>query len=171
MDSQLSLFERAMEACRKTWPKTLYSSFHMFEVILQFSEKTWEEIVRIPRFDKSTIEYLEKRIRQSPDDELRRLWVEHHGLCTSWSILIASMLFDDPNTMYFGDDGRHRLAYTSHGLVIDSSARIPVLLKGDKAYTKGGIEYRMSTVEGQQPSLSYTVCLLSYTHELLTIRC
>ena len=56
MDSQLSLFERAMEACRKTWPKTLYSSFHMFEVILQFSEKTWEEIVRIPRFDKSTIE-------------------------------------------------------------------------------------------------------------------
>jgi len=81
------------------------------------------------------------------------------------------MLFDDPNTMYFGDDGRHRLAYTSHGLVIDSSARIPMLLKGDKAYTKGGIEYRMLTVEGQQPSLSYTVCLLSYTHELLTIRC
>ena len=120
---------------------------------------------------QSTIEYLEKRIRQSPDDKLRRLWVEHHGLCTSWSILIALMFFDDPNTIYFSNDGKHRLAYTSHGLVIDSLVRIPVLLKGDKAYIKGGIEYRMLTVEGQQPLLSYTVCLLSYTHELLTIRC
>jgi hypothetical protein len=166
MDSQLSLFEHAMEACRKTWPRTLCSSFHMFEVIVQLSGKTWEEFVQIPRFDKSSMKHLEKRIRQSPDDELRKLWVEHHGLCTSWSILIASMLFDDPNTMLFGDDGSHRLAYTSHGLIIDSSTRIPVLLKGDKAYTKGGITYSMSMVEGQQPSLSYTVCLLFYTHEL-----
>ena len=132
MDSQPSLFEHAMEACRKTWPRTLYSSFHMFEVIVQFSGKTWGECVRILQFDKSTMEYLEKRIRQSTDDELRRLWAEYHGLCTSWSILIASMLFDDPNTIHFGDDGSHRLAYTSHGLVIDSSTRIPVLLKGDK---------------------------------------
>ena len=77
------------------------------------------------------------------------------------------MLFNDPNTMLFGDDGSHRLAYISHGLIIDSLIRIPVLLKGDKVYTKGGITYSMLMVEGQQPLLSYTVCLLSYTHELL----
>ena len=72
-----------------------------------------------------------------------------------------------PQYNAFGDDGSHRLAYTSHGLVIDSSTRIPVLLKGDKACKKGGIEYKMLMAEGQQPLLSYTVCLLSYTHELL----
>ena len=166
MNSQLSLFEDATEACRNTWPKTIYSYFHMFEVIVQLSGKTWEECVRIPRFDKSTIEHLKKRIQQLQDDELRRLWVDHHGLCTSWSILIASILFNDPNTMHFGNDGSHRLAYTRDGLVIDSSTRIPVLLEGGKAYTEEGIEYSMLMVEGQQPSLSYTVCLSFYTREL-----
>ena len=73
MDSQPSLFEHAMEACRKTWPRTLYSSFHIFEVIVQFPGKTWGECVWIPRFDKSTMEHLEKQIRQLIDDELRRL--------------------------------------------------------------------------------------------------
>jgi hypothetical protein len=77
------------------------------------------------------------------------------------------MLFNNPNIMHFADDGGHQLAYTRDGLVINSLIRIPVLLKGNKAYRKGGIKYKILIVKGQQLSLSYIVCLLSYTHELL----
>jgi hypothetical protein len=64
------------------------------------------------------------RIEHATDDDLRTLWENGHGVCTSWSVLIASKIAGDPNDCYFADTGYHRMAYTKCGILIDSSPAI-----------------------------------------------
>ena len=112
MDSDRNLFDRASYACVTTWPKTIYSYFHMYAIIVQCCGKSWEEMVAMRRLDKQTMENVQKQINDATEEDLLPLWVEGHGLCTSCAILIASKISDDPNTLLFGDDGRHRVAFT-----------------------------------------------------------
>jgi hypothetical protein len=59
---------------------------------------------------------------------IRLLWTGADGLCTSWSVAVAHR---DPHRQYvYGDMGRHRAYFARDGMVIDSSARIPIVVGG-----------------------------------------
>jgi hypothetical protein len=46
------------------------------------------------------------RITSASEEELRPLWAEHHGVCTSWTVLVASKIAKDPNELSFADEGK-----------------------------------------------------------------
>ena len=40
-----------------------------------------------------------RRINNANDEELRPLWKNHHRVCTSEAVLLASKIADDPNNL------------------------------------------------------------------------
>ena len=102
-----------------------------------------------------------RRINDANDEELRPLWKNHHGVCTSWAVLLASKIADDPNNLCFADDGHHRVAFTRCGILIDSSARVALQLKNDVPHKHGKITYTIKGIGQDKPILSYTVRLHS----------
>lgn len=122
-----SLFTRVFELCREMWPETIFSTFHLFERIVLYSGKDWAQIVAISAHqletDSDIMERILQRIRNANENELRSLWANRHGGCTSWAVLLASKIMEDPNGLYFRDAGYHRMAFTRSGILIDSHAR------------------------------------------------
>jgi hypothetical protein len=160
-----SLFTRASDLCRETWPKTLFSSFHFFERILLYAEKDWAQMVAIsaPQLetDSEMKEKILQRIRNASEEELRSLWINRYGTCASWAVLLASKIAEDPNDLYFGDDGHHRVAFTRSGILIDSSAREALQLKDGVKYKYKSCTYTLKGMDQDKPTLSYTVYLYS----------
>lgn len=164
MDTE-SLFTRASKACQETWPNTVFSSFHLLERMVLYAEKSWLQMVSMsPRRLKDDSEMMNRvlrRINDANDEELRPLWKNHHGVCTSWAVLLASKIADDPNNLCFADDGHHRVAFTRCGILIDSSARVALQLKNDVPHKHGKITYTIKGIGQDKPILSYTVRLHS----------
>ena len=158
-------FTLASSSCREMWPKTIFSSFHSFEKIVLYAEKDWAQMVTISAHrletDSETKEKILQRIRNADDEELRSLWINRYGTCASWAVLLASKIAGDPNDLYFGDDGYHRVAFTRSGILIDSSAREALQLKDGVKYKYKGCTYTLKGIEHDKPTLSYTVCLYS----------
>ena len=42
-----------------------------------------------------------QRIRNANEEELRSLWINNYGTCTSWAVLLASKIAEDPNDLFF----------------------------------------------------------------------
>jgi len=103
----------------------------------------------------SLMEKISDRVEYASDEEIRPLWDERHGVCTSWAILVASKIKADPDKLSFVDAGHHRLAFTNCGIVIDSSARVALQLKNGVPKSYGKVTYTMEGIGQGQPSLSY----------------
>ena len=81
------------------------------------------------------------------------------GQTAMWAVLLASKIVEDPNDLYFGDVGHHRMAFTRSGILIDSHAREALQLKDGVKYKYKGITYTLEGIEQDKPVFSYTVCL------------
>ena len=173
MDTE-SLFSRASELCRETWPKTIFSSFHFLERTILYSGKDWAEMVTMSvsqlEADSEMKKKILRRIRNASEKELQSLWADCHGLCTSWAVLLASKIAEDPNDLYFGDAGRHRVAFTKSGVLIDSHAREALQLKDGVKYQHRDITYTLKGIGQDMPTLSYTVRLYSRIGKAILIR-
>jgi hypothetical protein len=160
-----TLFTRASDLCRETWPKTIFSSFHLFERTVLYAGKDWAQMVAMSvhqlETDSEMKERILQRIRNANEEELRSLWANYYGVCTSWAVLLASKIAEDPNDLYFGDVGHHRMAFTRSGILIDSSAREALQLKDGVKCRCRGCTYTLKGIEQDKPTFSYTVCLYS----------
>jgi hypothetical protein len=158
-----SLFAHASELCRETWPKTIFSSFHFLERIVLYSGKSWAHIVAISADQlEANLEMKERilqRIQNANEEELRSLWADHHGTCSSWAALLASKIAGDPNELFFADTGHHRLAFTRSGILIDSQAREALQLKDGVEYEHDKVTYILKGIGQDKPTFSYTVRL------------
>jgi hypothetical protein len=125
------------------WPETIFSTFHLFERIVLYSGKDSAQMVAISAHqletDSDIMEMILQRIRNANENELRSLWANHHGGCTSWAVLLASKIVEDPNDLYFGDAGYHRMAFTRSGILIDNHAREALQLEDGVKYKYRGI--------------------------------
>jgi hypothetical protein len=88
-------------------------------------------------------ETIRNKIENAGEDELRSLWENFHGVCTSWVILVASKIATDFKGILFLDEGHHRMAITTCGILIDSSARVALQLQDGVSERYGDIEYTM----------------------------
>ena len=167
-----SLFTRASDLCRETWSETIFSSFHFFERIVLYAGKDWAQMVAMPahQFDSEMKERILQRIRNANENELRSLWANRHGTCASWAVLLASKITEDPNNLYFGDDGHHRVAFTRSGILIDSHAREALQLKDGIKYKYRDLTYTLKGIGQDKPSLSYTVRLYLRIGKAILIR-
>ena len=86
---QQQMFDKASQVCIVTWDETIYSSFHIFSRIIDLAGLSWRDVVRMRMFNKPTIKSILLRVKSASEDDLRPLWSAHHGLCTSWAVLIA----------------------------------------------------------------------------------
>jgi hypothetical protein len=109
--------------------------------------------------DPKMKERILQRIRNANEEELRSLWINRQGTCTAWAVLLASKIAEDPNDLYFGDVGHHRVAFTESGILIDSHAREALQLEDGVKYKYKGITYTLEGMEQDKPAFSYTVCL------------
>ena len=112
-------YEKAAKECKNTWDKCFLTPIIMMEWLVRSSNRTWEDFLRRPDFKKER-DMLKKIISDAEELDLRPLGANNTGACTSWAVLITSMLEGEYN---FGDKNRHRAAWHQDGLVIDSSAR------------------------------------------------
>jgi len=99
------------------------------------------------------------KIATASKDELQSLWADSHGVCTSWAILVASKIARDPDDLTFADAGHHRMAFTTSGILTDSSSRIALQLQDGVTKKYGDITYLMKRTGQGQWDLSYTVRL------------
>jgi hypothetical protein len=106
------------EACKAQWTQTCYTSFVILEFLLQVAGVDLREFVASPKLPKDK---LEKLIMAATDDQLKPLWNNGTGLCTSWCVLISSKVYPDFNNN-LGDQGKHRAAFSAQGIIIESSA-------------------------------------------------
>jgi hypothetical protein len=162
-----SLFTRASDLCRETWPNTIFSSFHLLERIVLYAEKPWDQMVAMSAHqlgtDSEMKERILQRIRNANEEELRSAWVNNYGTCTSWAVLLASKIAEDPNDLFFADAGNHRVAFTRCGILIDSHARVALQLKDGVPYKYEGITYTLKGIGQDKPTFSYVVRLYSRT--------
>jgi hypothetical protein len=133
-----SLYTKSLALCHKEWAQSIYTSITMLDFILKSTGKSWEQFVREPSFTEKEKEEVEKRISNATEESLCPLWNDGTGLCTSWCVKImsSSELFNNPDAGIYGDQGNHRAAFYNNGLVVDSSAREPLLFKGDEKVTR-----------------------------------
>ena len=104
-----------------------------------------------------------QRIENADEEELRSLWVNSHGVCTSWAVLLASKIADDPNDLFFADAGDHRVAFTRSGILIDSHARVALQLTDGIPRKYEDVTYTWTGIGQDKPTFSYTVRLYSRT--------
>jgi hypothetical protein len=108
-----TLFTRGSDLCRETWPKTIFSSFHLFERTVLYTGKDWAQMVAMSvhqlKTDSEIKERILQRIRNANEEKLRSLWANYYGVCTSRAVLLALKIAEDPNDLYFGDVGHHRM--------------------------------------------------------------
>jgi len=76
---------------------------------------------------------------ENPERQRERAPELHHGTCSSWAVLLASKIAEDPNDLYFVDVGHHKLAFTRSGIFIDSSVREAIQLKD-------GVDYKFKNI-------------------------
>jgi hypothetical protein len=100
-----------------------------------------------------------RKIENASEEELQILWANHHGVCTSWAVLLASKIAEDPNDLSFADSGNHRLAFIRCGILIDSSARDALQLSEDVPKRHRKVAYTMKGIGRGTTILSYTVRL------------
>lgn len=162
-----SLFTRASDLCQETWPNTIFSSFHFFEKTVLYAGKPWDQIVAMSTDELQTnsemLDMILQRIENADEEELRSLWVNSHGVCTSWAVLLASKIADDPNDLFFADAGDHRVALTRCGILIDSHTRVALQLKDGIPHKYEGVTYNWKGIGQDKPVFSYTVRLYSRT--------
>ena len=140
MDTQ-TRFEMASKAYKEWWPKTCYTNILMLDLLVKLSGQSWGDFIKNPAFDDK--EGLQQKILMLEEEELKHLWKEGHGLCTSWCIYIAELLEEIEN---FGDQGHHRAAFYNDGVVIDSSARDALLCRPGKSERKGKVTWWMEDI-------------------------
>jgi hypothetical protein len=137
----------------------------MFEKILLYSEKDWNQMVVMSadqlEADSETMARILQRIQNTNENELQSLWANCHGGCTSWAVLLASKIAEDPNDLYFEDAGYHRMALTRCGILIDSHAREALQLEDGVKCKHRGITYTLKVIGQDKPTISYTVRLCS----------
>jgi hypothetical protein len=115
------------KSCKEEWPKTCFTNIPMLDFLIRLNGQTWDDFLKDPTFkDKKG---LEEKILISSEDDLKPLWQEGHGLCTSWCIYISDKVFGPHTIENFGDQGRHRAAFGNDGVLIDSSARDALLCR------------------------------------------
>lgn len=125
-------FEKACSASSRQWAKTCYTPLLMLDFLLKLGHFMWPEYVHNLNLKPQKKEIV-KGILEAADDSLIKLWKDGAGLCTSWAILISNDVHGCPDVDCFGDQGHHRAGYAENGVVIDSTARNPLLLhKGEK---------------------------------------
>jgi hypothetical protein len=120
--------------------------------------------------DSKTVERILQGIRNANENELRSLWANRHGDCTSWAVLLASKISKDPNDIYFEDVGYHRMAFTRSGILIDSHAREALQLEDGAKYKHRGITYTLKGIGQDRPIISFTVRLYSMIGKAILIR-
>jgi hypothetical protein len=74
---------------------------------------------------------------------------------------VASKIDADPNNCCFADAGHHRMAFTKCGILIDSSAGVPLQFRDSVPQKAGKVTYIMQGIEKGDPTLCYTVRLHS----------
>ena len=92
------------------------------------------------------------------------------GQTAMWAVLLASKIVEDPNDLYFGDVGHHRMAFTRSGILIDSHAREALQLQDGVKYKHRGITYTLKGIGQDKPVISYTVRLCSRIRKAILIR-
>lgn len=123
--------------CRDLWGSSTYTGFAIYRYLLVLGGQTIDENIENPTFDKGA---MVEAINRAPRDDLEKLWTGGDGLCTSWCIAVAHK---DPHRQYvYGDTGNHRACYARDGMVIDSSARIPIYV-GEGPQTVEGKTWTM----------------------------
>jgi hypothetical protein len=120
--------------------------------------------------DSEMMKRILQRIGNASERELQSLWADHHGTCSSWAVLLASKVAEDPNDLHFGDVGHHKLALTRSGILIDSHAREALQLKDGVEYTYRGLTYTLNGIGQDKPTFSYTVRLYSKIGKVILIR-
>jgi hypothetical protein len=111
--------------------------------------------------DSETMETILQGIRNANENELRSLWENRHGGCTSWAVLLASKIAKDPNDLYFADFRHHRMAFTRSGILIDSHVSEALQLEDGIEYNHRGITYTLKWIGQDEPITSFTVRLCS----------
>jgi hypothetical protein len=125
-------FSKAAEICQATWPNSFFTPLIMLQWLLNKCQRTFEDFVKTPNFDAER-ELLKNAIQDANEEELRPLWANGTGVCTSWAVYIASALGEENGTVYsFGDKWNHRAAWSQDGVAIDSSARNALQLTDGK---------------------------------------
>jgi hypothetical protein len=149
-------------------------SFHFLEKIFLYSGKDWAQMVAISvhqlETESETKGRIIQRIQNANENELRSLWADNHGTCSSWAVLLASKIAKDPNDLYFVDVGHHKLAFTKSGILIDSSAREAIQLKDDIDYKFKNITCSLKGIGQDKPTFSYKVRLYSRIGKAILIR-
>lgn len=67
--TQQQPLDHALQVTKETWDDTIYSSFHMFAKIVEFSNLEWKEAVKPAKFDKNTERTIVTRTESAADDE------------------------------------------------------------------------------------------------------
>lgn len=151
-------YEKAAKECKNTWDKCFLTPIIMMEWLVRSSNRTWEDFLRRPDFKKER-DMLKKIISDAEELDLRPLWANNTGVCTSWAVLITSMLEGEYN---FGDKNRHRAAWHQDGLVIDSSAREALQLVEGVPQELNGTTWSMKQV-GTADSILCSVRIIQIT--------
>ncbi|KAN0067199.1 hypothetical protein V8E54_014654 [Elaphomyces granulatus] len=95
---------------------------------LDKSQRTWEGFIKASGFKKDR-EILKKAIQDADEEELRPLWANFTGVCTSWALSMGNEI-----AYTFGDKQNHRAAWHQDGIVIDSSTRNALQVSEKSAY-------------------------------------
>ncbi len=137
------------------WPKTIFSSFHYLRFFVAKSGQSWQEFVRTKA--KKNDEQLRHAVTNASVEELRALWENKYGVCTSWAILLVNEIEKSPDKATYWDDSGHRLALTARQIILDSSNRIPAILSDKNDANDHAITYHMSKNGNENQTLSYIV--------------
>ena len=116
--------------------------------MLNKCQRTFEVFVEMPNFDGPGERELLKNVIQAADEEeLRPLWANGTGVCTSWAVYNAFVLEEESGTVYsFGDMRNHRAAWSQDGIAIDSSARNTLRLTDGKIESAHNTKWMMKYV-------------------------
>ncbi|PYH93537.1 hypothetical protein BO71DRAFT_430861 [Aspergillus ellipticus CBS 707.79] len=99
----------------------------MLNWALKKASITWEDFIREPGFGPKK-DIIKKAIDEAKEDDLKELWDSNTG---------ENMGQGNGLPFIFGENGGHRAAWREDGLVIDSSARKPLLLKEEERVKVG----------------------------------
>jgi len=117
-----------------TWRSSLFTSLFMVDFLCETLDLSLCSLVSHRAFNAATVAV---RLAELDDAALTLLWHGGMGLCTSFSICVASELKRlDGQLFTISDKGRHRAAHRTSGanhIIIDSSARQLLIANGSKA--------------------------------------
>lgn len=146
-------YSEAETLCTALWPKTVFTPLVMLQWLLDHCGRSFTDFVKRPNFFEERRELM-NIIESAGEEELRPLWENYTGLCTSWAVLVTLSLQNHDSLEYiYGEKHGHRAAWASDGIAIDSSARRALLLSEGRTTRAHGTQWAMKGIRTPDATL------------------